>query len=362
MIRPMQRKGFSRLRHRNGSILPTIWRKVALSVLVSLLGLAFLGIDVPRGRAQGGNAYDLIAVVNQLRTSNGLAPYQINAALMASAQAHSDYQASIGSITHTGAGGTRPKDRAVAAGYGGGATVYVSENIAGGMTMDTQGAVQMWQADSLHLNTMLEANYVDVGAGVATSGNMTYFTLDAGYVAGAAGSSGSSGSAAASGSSNLPAASTIAAYSPVLVSTPKPDGSVVHEVQPGQSLWSIAANYKIALPDLLALNGFTSNTYIYPGDKILIKPSEIAPSSVVSVTASLETQPVVLADKLATRPPFPTVRTSAEALDRFKADTLTPLPAPAAASHLDPLLLIIGVLVFGGTTLIILGNVLKRGG
>jgi LysM repeat protein len=349
-------------RRRNGAILHLIWRRIALVVVAVLIGMAFMGIDAPRGRAQGGGAYDLIAAVNQLRTSNGLAPYQINAALMASAQAHSDYQASIGSITHTGAGGTGPKDRAVAAGYGGGATVSVSENIAGGMSMDYQRAVQMWQGDSLHLNTMLGTNYVDVGAGVATSGNTTYFTLDVGYVAGASASS-SLESAAPSGSANLPAAPTVAAFSPVAIATPKPDGSVVHEVQAGQSLWSIAATYGIPLPDLLALNGFTNNTFIFPGDKILIKsPSEIALNSVVSETFTLETQPVAKVSDPITRTPSPTPREPVEVADRIEVKAPTPSRVQASASNSQPLLWIIGALVFGGTALIILGNVLKRGG
>jgi LysM repeat protein len=364
MIRPIYRKRLARRQRRNNAIQRTIWHRIVFGCVAVLLGVSFLGIDAPRGRAQGGSAYDLIAAVNQLRTSNGLAPYQINAALMASAQAHSDYQASIGSITHTGSGGTRPKDRAVAAGYGGGATVSVSENIAGGMSMSYQGAVQMWQGDSLHLNTMLGADYVDVGAGVATSGSTTYFTLDVGYVAGSSGS-GSSGSAASSGATNLSVAPTEAAFFPVVVATPRPDGSVVHEVQAGQSLWSIAATYGIALPDLLALNGFTNNTFIFPGDKILIKaPSEIAPSPAVSETLELETHPVVAAIDSVFRTPSPTARDAVEVVDRIDVEASTPTPGQAStsSSSTDPLLWVIGALVFGGIGLIILGNVLKRSG
>lgn len=66
--------------------------------------------------------------------------FYVNKALMASAQAHSDYQAEIGQVTHSGQGGSRPRDRAIAFGYGGGATVYVSENIAGGMNMSAAEA------------------------------------------------------------------------------------------------------------------------------------------------------------------------------------------------------------------------------
>ena len=101
------------------------------------------------------SAYDVINAVNQIRESNGLPPYQINGSLMAAAQAHSDYQASIGQVTHTGQGGSNAKSRAMAAGYGGGAAVFVSENIYGGGSASAQSAVNWWMGDALHQNTML---------------------------------------------------------------------------------------------------------------------------------------------------------------------------------------------------------------
>ena len=159
-----------------------------MAVLALVVGFSFLpifGLDLPSVQAaQDLSAYDLIVAVNQLREANNLPPYQINPALMKAAQAHSEYQASIGNITHTGKGGTSAQDRAVAAGYGGGGTIFVSENIAGGSSLTPQGAVQIWQGDSLHLNTMLGASYTDVGAGVAKANGGIYYTLNAGYVAG----------------------------------------------------------------------------------------------------------------------------------------------------------------------------------
>ena len=86
---------------------------------------------------------EVIQLVNQLRRANGLPRYEVNSALMAAAQAHSEYQAAIGSVTHTGAGGTRPRDRAIAMGYGGGGSVFVSENIMGGTNLAAQKAVAM---------------------------------------------------------------------------------------------------------------------------------------------------------------------------------------------------------------------------
>jgi LysM repeat protein len=320
---------------------------------------ALIGTDTSGARAQG-SANDLIAAVNQLRQSNGLPTYQVNAALMAAAQAHSDYQASIGSITHTGGGGTRPKDRAIAAGYGGGATVYVSENIAGGTSMTYQRAVQMWQGDSLHLNTMLGGNYQDVGAGVTTSGSMTYFTLDVGYVAGASGAGSGTSSNEAATVSGTPPATPVAFY-PVTVAKPGPDGSIVHVVQPGQTLWSIAATYEIELSDLLALNGYTSNTFIFPGDEVLIKSPDVVPSatahqSTVSGTPTVTARP--------TRTPTRKTATSLAAMEStptYPAMLLsTPVQSSVARSGTDPLLLAIALLVFGGTALIVIGFVLKR--
>ncbi|MDX1437480.1 MAG: CAP domain-containing protein, partial [Anaerolineales bacterium] len=113
-------------------------RKYHAPILAGLFLTIALVAGPGPAKAQGGSAADLIAAVNALRASNGLPPLQADSALMSIAQAHSNYQASIGSVTHTGAGGTRPRDRAAAAGYGGGATIFVSENIAGGTNLSVE--------------------------------------------------------------------------------------------------------------------------------------------------------------------------------------------------------------------------------
>jgi LysM repeat protein len=60
---------------------------------------------------------------------------------------------------------------------------------------------------------------------------------------------------------------------PVLQATPMPDGSIVHTVQAGQTLWTVAAVYDIALADLLEQNGLTENSLLHPGDELLIRPA-----------------------------------------------------------------------------------------
>ena len=85
--------------------------------LAALVGGLVLGIFTSPPRltraapnlARLESASELIQLVNQLRAANGLEPYRVNSALMAAAQAHSDYQAATGTTSHTGKGGSRPR-------------------------------------------------------------------------------------------------------------------------------------------------------------------------------------------------------------------------------------------------------------
>ncbi len=230
------------------------------------------------------DASSLIAAVNQLRAANGLPPYKVNSILMSIAQSQSNYQASIGTVTHSGPGGTRPRDRAAAAGYGGGATIYVSENIAGGTNLSAAETVSWWQGDAPHLNTMLGAQYTDAGAGVAVAGDYVYYTLDVGAIAGSSGSTSSSppsGSGAGTGS--------VPAVFPVRVATARASGEVIHVVQTGQTLIGIAAAYKVGLSEILDINGIAKDTFIYPEDKIVIRSAHTA--TLAPTTTSTATPP-----------------------------------------------------------------------
>lgn len=52
--------------------------------------------------------------------------------------------------------------------------------------------------------------------------------------------------------------------------TPNPDGSVIHVVQPGQTLTGIANVYRVELNELLKLNSLSMDSVIQPGDRILV--------------------------------------------------------------------------------------------
>ena len=224
---------------------------------------------------------------------------------MAAAQAQSEYQAAIGDITHSGQGGSTPHDRAVAAGYGGGGTIIISENIMGGRNLSAAQAVQAWQGDAPHLGTMLNPSARDAGVGIATAGDMVYMTLDTGYKAGEANSSPPGIAPSAAPPTVAPpaagtAAATVALIMPVVTATPNPDGSVIHVVQPGQVLINIAAAYNMKLSELLALNGLTDKSVIYPGEKLIITRASMTVTPDMTPTATSGTPT-----------PTPTVTTTA---------------------------------------------------
>lgn len=228
------------------------------------------------------DAYALIAEVNALRASSGLPPYQVNATLMAVAQAHTQYQADTGTVTHYSADGSRPFQRALAAGYpvGGDLSLggFYSENIMAGTNLTPAGAVQAWTGDAPHLNTMLSPNLTEVGAGVVAVGNYVYYTLDAAYPAG--GSVSYTPPAEGTPADSSGALPTLDWIMPVVTSTPLESGAVVHVVQVGQSLWMIADVYQTTVERLQTLNGLGADAVLYPGQELLVIPAAVTATDV----------------------------------------------------------------------------------
>ena len=346
-------------------------RKFITFFLALTFVLLALIANPARSSAQSGDAWQLIAEVNALRAAYGLPPYEVNNALMSAAQKQSDYQASIGTWTHTGPGGTRPHDRAVAAGYGGGAQVFVSENVAMGINLSTSRTVnEMWQ-DAIHLETMISPRYTHIGAGVGQADGWVYYTIVVGYIAGSAGSGTSPEeqsppSGTETSATQLP---TVVPVEPIAIATPGADGSIQHVVQWGQFLENIAEAYEMELSDLLSLNGLTDQAIIYPGDKLLIRAGSTSPPDEIRLsaptrepedthapteTATLKpavntTTPVPVAMSNLTQP-SPTMLTTAT-LEESKFDQ---------SGNVDYLLYAVFGLAISGTAMILFGSALKR--
>jgi LysM repeat protein len=345
--------------------------RVYQCLLLGWLCLNYHPVEAGPGfNQQLNNPAEVIAAVNALRQANGFAPYKTNSVLMAAAQAHSEYQAQIGSWTHSGSGGSTPRGRAIATGYGGGAAVYVTENVATGMNMTAQEAVQIWQGDSVHLNTMLSSQYQDAGAGVASDGDVVYITLDVGNVASSSAGELAAGptSTAVPGGSPVqtpeatPAPGEVA--QPIVVATPLEDGSIVHEVAAGQVLITIAEAYQISLQDLLTLNNMTTKTVIYPGEKLIIRLAQVTPTMTPTpLTETLFPTPT----SAPTRTPTPTMTPLPESPLPSESASLDETGAGNAGSlnlrtvfTSDPLLVIIMVLIAAGIGLVVAGSILRR--
>jgi hypothetical protein len=232
-----------------------------------LLGATLLlGTSGTEAAPRRQSASQLIDAVNQFRAASGMGPLTVDPILMQLAQEQSDYNASTGELSHYGPSGRLTRDDAIAAGYGGGSTVFVSENIAVGSDLTEAEAVQMWTGDEPHLNTMLGQYYRDVGAGAEERNGEVYYTLVTGYVAGGF-----------SANSTVPAAvEPLPVRQPLITVTPLPDGSIIHVVAEGQTLWTIAAIYGLDLSQLLSLNGMTEDSFVVPGQEIVVRASPTA--------------------------------------------------------------------------------------
>lgn len=207
-------------------------------------------------------AYEVIQLVNDFRVANGLPAFQINQSLMIAAQQQADYMAANNIYSHTGAGGSSPQSRAEAAGYVG----WVSENIVGGTNLTPQKGLIWWQNSAVHYAALVSTRHTEVGAGFAAGFDQNFYALVVGQPSNAP-----AAAAPSANTNNQPAPIQVAPFTPA---QPGEDGSIVHTVQQGQALWTLAAHYEVPLADILLFNGLSENAIVSPGDKIIIRLGE----------------------------------------------------------------------------------------
>lgn len=238
---------------------------LTLSMILVGLQAVFSASAAP----SASSADELIAAVNALRAGYGLPPLASHPILMQTAQAQADFMAATGMITHTGPGGTSLTQRLLAAGYPLAGDLSLggirAENIIGGLRLTAAQAVQAWMGDAPHQNTMLNSNYRHIGAGVSKNGDMVYYVIDCAMPTG-------SGQQQPYTPEAPPGETGISQYIvPVTINTPNPDGTIIHEVQYGQSLWSIAIAYDTKIDRIRQLNNLApGSTQIFTGQKLLV--------------------------------------------------------------------------------------------
>jgi len=224
---------------------------------------------------------EVIEAVNALRIANGLLPLNTHPVLMQVAQWEANAIAG-GAPGHTRPDGLTLCQWLLSLGYplSGDLSMdgYRSENWIAART--AQEAVNAWLGDGPHSNTMLSPDRSDIGAGIAVS-DQVYVVLetalqtssgqmqtDAYAILTAIPQGGSSGSA-----DNLVPQYII----PVKRSTARPTGDVIHKVQYGQSLWSIAVTYNTTIDQIRAWNSLGKSTEIYDGQILLVQRGATQP-------------------------------------------------------------------------------------
>lgn len=215
-------------------------------------------------QAQDDPAWELVRLVNDLRASHGLPLYEVDPILMNVAQAQASWSAANNHIGHDGPGGSSPNGRAQAAGYGGGSRSFATENAAHGTASihTPELVVSMWQGDWGHLNAMISPEYEHIGVGFAEANGYSWYVMMVGWV----------DEGTAPEASPQETSAVDAPYVPFVLSEPDEFGAIYHEVQPGQTAWTIAAYYEVDLAELLALNNLREDSILHPGDVLLIRP------------------------------------------------------------------------------------------
>ncbi len=267
--------------------------------------------------AQSETPYDLVNTVNSLRAQHGLEPYQIDPNLMAYAQDHSEFQASTQTSTHRHRDGSLPLAGLV-------------ENVAAGDNGVVTVAIVVYEiwVDLGHRKTLTGYATGDIGAGVALGENgLVYYTVEVRPGEVVAGT-------AEPGASFTPVIPVTIV--PLITSTPSEDGSIIHIVRYGETLWSIAISYGVKVDDIRGLNGIAGDsTVIYVDQKLLIRPANMLTATMGSESSGVSTAVLTqsLPTQSSTENPDSAVVPSPITTALYTAirETITPLPLPTSS-------------------------------
>ena len=262
----------------------SITRLLSIPLLLLVLSLfpsgkVFAG---PFAEADTPTAAQVIQAVNNLRVDQGLSPLNVHPVLMQIAQTEADGIAN-GLPGHWRPSGLTLGQWLVSLGY----------PLAGDLSLDgfrsenwwmvhtAAEAIQAWQGDAEHSNTMLSPDRSDIGAGIAVAGDQVIIVLltalqtASGQMQSDANPVLTQVAASKSGAAD---GSLLSQYiKPVLLSTARPDGDVVHKTQYGQSLWSIAIAYQTTIDQIRLWNNLGQETTIYEGQVLLVQKSATQP-------------------------------------------------------------------------------------
>ncbi len=252
--------------------------KIFSTILLVIILSGLFQAPTAKAQTEDITADQLITLINNWRVGYGHPPLEVDSILMTTAYDTACYMAINGLRWHIG----DVSDRIAAYGYGGGEKVFATENFAiGPVSLET---IAEWWSDESHQYPSANPSYIHIGAGVCPYGDRIWYIVHAAYTSGTYVAS--TPNATQSLYTNTPAVSQL--IIPVQTVTPNENGAVVHEVLPGQALWSIAIAYDTKIDELIRLNNLDPETpTIYVGDKILVFEANRTPVSTTS-TATID--------------------------------------------------------------------------
>lgn len=291
-------------------------KKILLASILSLalLSFGFVRVQVAHAQESTPTPAELINEVNALRLANGLNALAVHPALMQIAQDEASGIAS-GMPGHWRPNNLTLGQWMMTLGYPLSGDLYQdgyrSENWI--LSQSSKDAVQGWLGDEPHTNTMLSPYRSDIGAGIAATEDGYILVIETALQT----TSGQMQSNANAVLTGIPltqqaynAGATLAAengtlpqYSlPIALATANLGGDVIHEVQYGQTLWSIAITYGTTIKEIQRLNNWDSDD-VYVGQQLLVMkgatpPPQVTPASAASAFPTL--QPTATATTLAT--------------------------------------------------------------
>lgn len=231
---------------------------------------------------------EIFDTINQLREEHGLDTLIIDSNLTAASQRQAEYLAETGKLTSEGPAHETLKTRAEDAGYGGGGSFNIQENIARIWT-ETSGTYlveDVWKKEQISIRNMMAPAARHIGIGIADAPNKRR------YVSAMFGSL-SDGADTYTVVSTYdfrtpkPLISSTPTLVPMLTSTPHEDGGIYHVVQEGETFSEIALAYGLDWYTLSVLNHINTKTpvVIYEGDTLVIRPTfTLTPTPTASKT------------------------------------------------------------------------------
>jgi LysM repeat protein len=293
-----------------------MWVKYVFIVLLA-------GVLVLPGRslvlAQSITANELIEGVNALRSSLGLAAYQVDSSIMVYAQEHADYMASIQNVTHRHSDGSSPLE----SGY--------QENIAGGdagfMTLDF--VINTIWADEIHMKTMVGYSIGAIGAGAAVGEDgQIYMVINVRPGQAVSVIVPTSSGKAADTQSEV---STPTVVEPVVTAEQVSllDSAQVYTVASGDSLWSIAIQYGVKIDEIRQWNGLAAD------DNTIFVGQQLSIFLPVTATPEITLEPTAVATATMTIAPATQTPQATATQAPTSTNTIEPVVAPILQTGLE---------------------------